>query len=397
MAKRLVDKLREMWPPRNGHVDPTVEQWPEEQRGDEYRGDPEPPPPELGIRLSTVQAAEVEWLWPGRIPRGMLTLIDGDPGLGKSTLTMDLAARVSRGMAMPDDAGGGEPAGVVILNAEDDLARVIRPRLDAAGADVDRILALETIPDGKIDRPPQLPADIPVIAAAIRQMAAALVIIDPLMAYLASDVNSHRDQDVRLALHPLAKMAEESGAAVLINRHLNKGTGGSAVYRGGGSIGIIGAARSALLVARDPDNPDKRVLASVKSNVAKLAPSLSFDLSPYQGGLRIGWMGESSHDAESLLAAPMDGEDRSAVQEAIEVLRTILGEGPLPAKTVMQEAKKAGIKDRTLLRAKGKLGIKSLQSHGFGSTWKWFLPGQLSEVAKPGNLATSGEIEPLPD
>src|SRR5207244_1306509 len=120
---------------------------------------------------------------------------------------------------------------------------------------------------GKEKRLPMLPVDVGYIQAAVERMKALLVIIDPLTAYLGSDTNAHKDTDCRRALFPLAKMGADTGAAVVVIRHLNKGSGSNPLYRGGGSIGIIGAARSGLLVARDPDNPDKRVLASTKCNL----------------------------------------------------------------------------------------------------------------------------------
>jgi hypothetical protein len=288
---------------------------------------------------------------------------------------MDLAARVAAGLAMPDGTPC-EAAGVVVLNAEDGLDDTVLPRLLAAGGDPERVLMLNTVPDGQSERLIAIPHDLLYLKMAVAHMRARLVVIDPIMAFLGGEVNSHRDQDCRRALHPLAKLAEETGAAVLVVRHLNKMTGGNPLYRGGGSIGIIGAARSGLLVAKDPDNPDRRVLASTKCNLAKLPASLLFDLtlSP-EGALRVGWMGESTHTAESLLAAPRDDEDRDAVQEAVGVLRTILENGPMPVADVKKDARKAGVFERTLLRAKAILGVKS-RKLGFTGTgvWQWSLP-----------------------
>jgi hypothetical protein len=344
---------------------------------------PQPEPAELGILLSTVRPESVAWLWAGRIPLGKLTTLDGDPGLGKSVLTLDLAACVTRGQAMPGEkrepGEEREPAGVVLLSAEDGLSDTIRPRLDAAGADAARVLALDCcIPEGDAVRLPILPQDAPHVRCAIRRMGARLVIIDPITAYLGGDTNTHKDQDVRRALHPLAVMAEETGAAVLVVRHLNKAAGANPLYRGGGSIGIIGAARSGLLVAKDPDNPDRRVLASTKCNLAKMPASLAFDLSTADNGaLRVGWIGESAHTAESLLAAPRDDEDKGAVQEAVEVLRSILANGPVEADAVKREARKAGLSERTLWRAKAALDV-SARRVGFGEkgVWQWYLPSQ---------------------
>ncbi len=184
------------------------------------------------------------------IPLSKLTIIDGDPGLGKSVLTLDLAARVSRGVEMPDGAAGRQ-GGVVLLTAEDGIRDTVVPRLDAAGADRSRVLALDLVPDAEGGQQlPRLPLDAPYIDAAVRRMGALLVVVDPLTAYLSERINSHRDQDCRRALWPLTKLAEETGAAVVVVRHLNKGNASNPLYRGGGSIGIIGAARSGLLVAR---------------------------------------------------------------------------------------------------------------------------------------------------
>src|SRR5262249_22936941 len=151
-----------------------------------------------------------------------------------------------------------------------DAADTIRPRLEAAGADLDRIHIFHAVRREGHEVIPSLPENLPELERAIRDRHAELVVIDPLMAYLGGGVDAHRDQDVRRALAPLAKMVERTGAAGLAVRHLNKGgaSGGNPLYRGGGSIGIIGAARSGLLVARDPDDPERRVFAVTKSNLA---------------------------------------------------------------------------------------------------------------------------------
>ena len=170
-------------------------------------------PEEIGKFLSGIEPEEVSWLWPSWLALGKLALVDGDPGLGKSAMTLDLAARVSAGKAFPDGAEC-EPAGVVLLSAEDGLADTIRPRLDAAGADTSRILALATVPDENgHDRLLSIPEDLPLIEKGIRRVGARLVVVDPLMAFLSGDTNSHRDQDVRRALAPLAGLAERTGAA----------------------------------------------------------------------------------------------------------------------------------------------------------------------------------------
>jgi AAA domain len=359
-------------------------QTPASEYDDRLPPEPKPQPEPLGTLLSTVAPENITWLWSSRIPLGKLTVLDGDPGLGKSTATLDIAARVSVGLHMPDGDQGAAPAGVVILSAEDGLADTIVPRLRAAGANLERVLALEKIPADIGYRLPVLPSDMGYLRSAIKQIDAKLVIVDPLMAFLESRVNTHRDSDVRQALYPLSVLAAETGAALVVVRHLNKdekkGNGGAAnpLYRGGGSIAIVGAARSGLLIAKDPDNPDHRVLASTKCNLARLPSSLTFSLEPVaEGGIRVGWIGESTHTAESLLAglpSDWDEEEQTALGQAETVLRQILftRRKALEAK---QEALAAGVKERTLSRARLTLKVVA-ERVGFGpeGVWFWRLP-----------------------
>lgn len=348
----------------------------------------------VGRLLSAVVPERVRWLWEGRIPLGKLTILDGDPGNGKSALTTDLAARISVGRSLPDGTPCEEgPGGVVLLNAEDGLADTIRPRLEAAGADLDRALALATTPDGEgFERLLSIPEDLHIIRKGIDQVKARLVVLDPLMAFVSGNVNSHKDQDIRRALAPLAKLAEETGAAVVVVRHLNQATGQNALYRGGGSIGIVGQARSALLVAKDPQDEDRRVLAPLKNNLAKPAPSLAFVLTEAaNGAVRVEWKGETNHNADALLAAPVDAEERSAVDEAAEFLRDALGRGPVWSKQVKKEAREADIAEKTLFRAKKALGVRSVKE-GDGS-WSWSLP---NEAARSDDEEGQGVQEPYP-
>ena len=329
----------------------------------------------VGLLLADVVPERVCWLWYARIPYGRLTLLDGDPGLGKSTLALDVAARLSRGAPMPD-GWATAPAGTVILSAEDGLADTIRPRLDAAGADVSRIVAVQTVPGE--DRPRALPDDLHVIEEAIIRVDAKLVIVDPLMAFLSARIDGHRDQDVRGALHLLARLAEDTGAAVLVVRHLNKSTGGNVLYRGGGSIGIIGAARSGLLAAKDPDDEARRVLASMKCNLAAEPESLSFHIEADADACRIVWEGVSAHHAGDLLAIPTDPEERGAVDEARDFLASLLQDGPMRAADVKRQAREVGVSDITLRRAKKAAGVTAFQEPGaMHRGWSWRLDHQV--------------------
>jgi len=270
----------------------------------------------------------------------------------------------------------------------------------AAGADLGRVLALDACPDlqGEGEHPPVLPDDLPHIRAAIERVSAKLVVIDPLMAYLSGDTNSHRDQDIRRVLFQMAALAEETGVAVVVVRHLNKSSGGQAIYRGGGSIGIIGAARSGLLVASDPDDESGRVLASTKSNLGAPPESLSFHLEKTELGVaRAVWGGTSAHNANALLAMSSTDEEQTAVGEAKDFLRTVLTDGPVSSKRVASEAREAGISDATLRRAKAALRVES-SKQGMGGGWTWSLPEDAQETPKVltlGDRASSENVEHL--
>jgi hypothetical protein len=280
-------------------------------------------------------------------------------------------------MTMPDDSPGIE-GGVVILSAEDGEADTIVPRLIAAGANRERIAILSGVRrPSKPDQPLTLPEDIEALEIAITRTNAKLVIIDPLVAFLGGHVNSWKDQDVRRALAPLAALAEKTGAAIVVIRHLTKGSGGLAVHRGGGSIGIIGAARSALLVARDPDDDseERRILAPVKCNLGREPPSLTFTLETAENGAaRIRWGGESSHRANALVATLREPGDGHMLRLSKDVLRAELTEGPRPVKEVEQAGRDAGVSKRTMERARAELGVRSFKSGGPGSPWMLELP-----------------------
>jgi hypothetical protein len=329
--------------------------------------------------LGEVAPERVTWLWPGYLPLGKLVTLDGDPGVGKSTVTADLAARISTGAPMPD---GAEPVkgGVLILSAEDGLADTIRPRLDAAGADPAQVMTITEMTsygeDGdQYGRPVSLPGDLQAIGAVVAEHRVRLVVVDVLAAYLSGAVNSHRDQDVRRALHPLAIMAERTKCCVLVLRHLNKTAGTNAMYRGGGSIGIIGAARAAFLCGTDPTDDASRVLAPVKCNLAAEPPALAYQLVPdvVHGCARVQWRGESRRRAWELLGDAGE-EERGDRDEAAEWLTGYLADangGEARAADIIKAARADGIAERTLKRARARAGITSHRvGFGQGTVWR---------------------------
>jgi len=373
------------------------------------------PPAGKGLIVSSsIRAEPVGWLWEGRLPVGKLVVLDGDPDLGKSTLSLDLAARLSTGSAMPDGQLSVEACDTIVMSAEDGLADTIRPRLDAAGADCDRVHIWVEVPDVGRDgqpytRPPSLPADVDRLEAHIRHVHARLVIVDVLAAYLASTVNAHQDQDVRRVLHALMIVAERTSSTMLVLRHLNKSGGGKALYRGGGSIGIVGAARVGLIVGRDPEDENRSVFAVAKCNLAARAKPLAYQIvgSPSGDCGCVRWLGETHFTADALMVGPKpEDDDEKPRMIAMSFLRQLLAEGPRPVQDIKAEATSAGITWRTLRRAQTDLGITPRKVGKPGDSeqwWEWGIPRsegvQSAEGVLSGRLRTPSDIWPssLPD
>jgi hypothetical protein len=309
---------------------------------------------------------------------------------------------------MPD---GAEPVkgAVLVLSAEDGLADTIRPRLDAAGGDPDRVITITEIAalteDGEpVTRPVSLPGDLPAIRQVITRNRVVLVIVDVLMAYLSGTVNSHRDQDVRRALHPLAVMAGQAGCCVLVIRHLNKSSDQHAIYRGGGSIGIVGAARAAFMVGADPEDEtgSTRVLAAVKCNLARRPPALAYRLAgdAVNDCVRVQWLGPSDRRAADLLAASDDAarEERGEHNEAADWLQDYLTDhgGEAEWKDIRKAARADGIAERTLQRSHRKAGVViSRRGFGQGSVWSlsaphWRHPRQETPIGGGGADGVNG-------
>lgn len=331
------------------------------------------------VTLSDVKPEKVSWLWKGRLPVGKLVTLDGDPGLGKSTLALTFAAIISSGGKWPDGELCGYTGDVVLMSAEDGLADTVRPRFDSAGGDPTRVHAVQGVPlsDNPDDgmRLPTL-ADIEQLRETVCRTAARLVIIDVLMAYLPTGVDSHRDQDIRQVLGRLARLADDTGCTVLMLRHLTKEKGGDPLYRGGGSIGIVGAARVGLLVAKDPDDETLCVLAPVKNNLSAPACALAYRV--VEDELRdvshINWIGATDHTAEELLSdTSMDV--LNAVDEAKDWLEDYLKQrGRVRSKDAKTDGKEqGGFSEAALKRAASKLKVVA-QAEGYPRFTYWSLP-----------------------
>ena len=363
------------------------------------------------IRACHVEPKKVKWLWPGRIPAGKVTVLDGDPGLGKSTITLDLTARLTTASPLPDGHRPEGPICVLLLSAEDGVEDTIVPRLKVAGADLNKVTIVDHVGDEDGPRPVELPTDAALVERWLASYLYAddddaapvfpgLVVVDPLMAFLGGQVNAHRDQDVRRALYPLKLLAERTGVAVLVIRHLNKAGGSNPLYRGGGSIGIIGAARAGLLVAPDPDDDQRRILAVSKSNLAAKPPSLAYRLvgDDLYGAARITWQGASDHTADDLLDRPVD-RPAPKRDQAEDFLRQALAVDARPVAWLQKAAKGKGISWDTVKRAKEALEVivdrRGEEGRRGGGAWWWRLPaGQLS--IKEGTIK-EGTIDSTPD
>src|SRR6266851_907986 len=351
-------------------------------------------------RMSTVQPKPVRWVWPGYMAAGKFSLIDGDPGNLKSTVGLTIGARVTRGLPMPGEKEAlCGPARIIVVSAEDDAADTIRPRLEAAGADLEMVELLTIRRGDDKGLLPVLSEHMQEIEAALVESDAKFLLLDPMAAMLGSKIDMWKDQDVRRVLGPLKVVLERTDAASLGVRHLNKAHAGkSALYAGGGSIGLAGAARSVLCVARNPQNPVQRVLALLKSNHAEVhdVPSLAFHCEVVRVGevdtIRLVWDGPSAYSADELLAAqvPESQEERSKLDEAKSVVLQALAAGPMLSTELEKQAKAAGVSPASLERARQKLGVRAIRTQDRGQ-WCWMasLP-----TRSPGH-STNADLEDL--
>lgn len=261
--------------------------------------------------VSSVVSRRVDWLWPGFLAYGKISMFDGDPGVSKSTLLMDIAARLTTARAMPmsgEDSIARVPADVVVLSAEDSLDEIIRPRLEAASADLARVHVLTAVKEKHgletTERTFAVLQDAKRLDRLVERTNAKLLVVDPLVSYLGYGVDFHRDQDMRRVMGVLGRIAETRGVACVCVRHMNKDQRAQALYRGGGSIGIVGAARVAFVMTKHPNVENQRVLAVTKTNLSKPPAPMVLELEETEIPeiAKVAWRGPSSYTVEELLA-----------------------------------------------------------------------------------------------
>ena len=299
------------------------------------------------IRMSEVVSTNVEWLWKPYIPFGKVSILQGNPGEGKTYFAMQLAAACTGRKPLPG-MDVIEPFNMIYQTAEDGLGDTIRPRLEEAGADLERILVID---DG--DKPLTLTDER--LEKAIRENSARLVIIDPIQAFLGADVDMNRANEVRPVFRKLGDIAQDNRAAILLIGHLNKANGMSSLQRGLGSTDIIAAVRSALFIGKLKDDPTIRVLTHEKSSLAPAGDSIAFTLGDEDG---FSWIGAVEITADQLLSGAKEVTPKATkVEQGVKLLEEMLRDGAKASnRDILARAKSLGISRRTLNDSKARLG-----------------------------------------
>ena len=319
------------------------------------------------IHMEDVISKEVEWLWYPYIPYGKITIIEGDPGEGKTTLVLKLAAALSRGLPLPcDDDKEYEPIHIIYQTAEDGIEDTIKPRLVKAGADCSMIRVID-----ETDKELSMTDDR--LEQAIIETGARLIILDPIQAYIGATVDMHRANEIRPVLKHLGIIAEKHNCAIILIGHMNKASGSKSTYRGLGSIDIQATARSVLLVARLRDKPNIRIMAHDKSSLAPAGDAIGFEMTEDNGMVCIG---PYDITIDELLSGN-EGRGKKKLDIAENFIKEYFGTNKvIPSNEIMMEAAKRSIKRNTLLSAKKKLGITSDKEKAEDGTiyWTWVMP-----------------------
>ncbi len=310
------------------------------------------------IKMSEIQSQEVSWLWFPFIPYGKLTIIQGDPGDGKTTLVLNIAAWLSKGEGLDSEMKLSEPVNVIYQSAEDGLADTVKPRLELAGADCERILVIDekenslSMVDERLER-------------AIVQTKARMLILDPIQAYLGGGMDMNRANEARDMTKKLGALAEKYQCAIVLIGHMNKAAGNKAAYRGMGSIDFFAVARSVLLVGRVEGEPNIRAVVQIKNNLAVFGHPKAFALS--EDGFQ--WLGDYEITADEVLGGIAPKANK--MEQAKRLLRELaLTSDAIQSNEIFDMADEQGISKRTLENAKRELGIRARK---INNSWYWEL------------------------
>ncbi len=314
------------------------------------------------IRMSEVQQTEVEWLWYPYIPFGKLTIIQGNPGEGKTFFVMQLAAACTNRKFLPQ-MEPFEPFNMIFQTAEDGLGDTVKPRLISAEAELERVLVIDdadnplTLADERIEN-------------AIRENNARLVIIDPLQAFLGANVDMNRANEVRPIFRRLADVAQATNCAIVMIGHLNKASGSQSTYRGLGSIDITAVVRSLLFIGKVRADPTTRVIVHEKSSLAPPGQSLAFSLGDEKG---FRWIGAYDISTEDLLTGSEGNKTELKQEQAVKLIEEFLSEGrKVSIAEINKEAAERGISERTVRLARNSMGDKIASERQGKDWWIWF-------------------------
>lgn len=324
------------------------------------------------VPLSSIEAKPVPWLWRPYLAYGMLNLLSGEPGCGKTFLALAFAAALTTGR-IPYIGEPCQPHDVVYLSIENSPEYCVRPRFDSLEGNADRLHVLNgaVIGEGpKARREGVRLSDVPLLEAALKLSKARFLVVDPIQSFLGGEVDMHRSNETRPILDGLAMLAQKYHVCVLILRHFAKSTSGSPINRGLGSIDLTGAARTELHAgSRD----EQHAMVHAKTNIGEIGKSIGYEIS--QGTFR--WTGETSITANDLASGSgISEEDRDAVGEAAQCLADMLKRGPMSSAAIFAETKDLGFSQAAIRRAKVKLGVKSRKTPGqrYGC-FEWYAEG----------------------
>lgn len=308
------------------------------------------------INMEDVEVKEVEWLWYPYIPYGKITILQSDPGTGKTTLMLQLAAWLSKGEALPLAEKESTPINIIYQTAEDGLEDTIKPRLLKSGADCSKILVIDES-EGELSMNDER------IEEAINKTGAKLVILDPIQAYVGSNVDLNRANEIRPVLKQLGVVAEKYNCAIVLIGHMNKSSNSKSTYRGLGSIDFQATARSVLIVGRLKDKPSIRIIGHDKSSLAQEGKPMAFEID--EQGFR--WIGEYDISMEDILSGT---GTESKMKLAENFLKDILKDGEKLQADVLSKSNLMGISKRVLDEAKKSIGVISTKK---GKAWYWEL------------------------
>lgn len=343
--------------------------------------------------LADIKASAISWLWPDRIAIGKITLITGNPGLGKSQLTAYMAALVTNNGKWPVDQTVCAQGGVIILSAEDEPEDTIRPRLEACNANLDHIFIIDAILEKNTDLPLRnfnLKNDITRLEEMLEDLKIKginifLIIIDPITAYLGG-IDAHKNADVRGLLAPLNQLASKHQIAIVAISHLNKNSSNEVLMRVSGSIAFIAAARAAFLVARDNEDENKLLFLPLKNNIGNDKTGLSFIIEPHElpsniKTSRIVWGNEVISKSANEIMMQHEKNDPHTKREAEEFLSSFLADGRRYVSDIFKQASREMISEKVLRNAKNKLGVNhGREGFGLGSKPYWYLSTEKSKI-----------------